>query len=98
MYANSGSDYVSLYLSAIPTLEERERGLRLASKRSSSQALRSAFQSQLSHHSTISTASESEHMSAQHQQGNHLNVHNEPTWSREGAYRFSFEIRALGMR
>lgn len=31
-YGNSGSDYVSLYLSAEPTAEERERGIKLAAR------------------------------------------------------------------
>lgn len=31
-YGNSGSDYVSLYLSAEPTAEERERGLKFAAR------------------------------------------------------------------
>lgn len=31
-YGNSGSDYVSLYLSAEPTAEERERGLKFATR------------------------------------------------------------------
>ena len=86
-----GADYVSLYLSAEPTSEERERGLKSAATKPSS----NIAQSSISSNSLAAVAS-----GKQSGTGGSASTNTSTTspWVRDGAYRFVFEIRLVGKK
>lgn len=95
---SAGSDYVSLYLSAEPTPEEREAGLRLAASRATTTSGSTHSRS----HSGIATSptGQSSLAGGSSSANSGSNANPPPTststatpWVREGSYRFIFEIR-----
>lgn len=87
-----------MYLSAEPTPEEKERGLRAAAKKASNNSLVNTgiLPSSASSSSLGSAASKLPHQSTQQPHTPAAASHaNTTPWTREGSYRFVFEIRPV---